>query len=439
MSLAASYWVAHHRLARPLGASGYMMLKSLLAILLLIALLSTSAAQESVTLRFLCFQDRNECDVYADLLARFSEDNPGITVAVDVTAEEEVFERELAAYDAGEPYDILRMNGSWWLTGGYVNLRPLIGETLMRTFRSAYFELLRHHPANTGIYAFPDALDMVAPFVNVSLFEQAGVALPDDGASWDEWLAALDEVVAATDAAYVLSVDNNDHRLVGPAMSLGAQYFDADGKFTLPDSDGLRDILTILHGLMEAGKTPADTLLGTGKSQEYFVRGETVMYICGSWKVEEVAAQVGADFDWAIVPNPSGPGGATGVALATWLVADIGTDQPEAVAKVFEYLLEAEVSAEFAARTLTVPAREDLAAAGIDYQTDDEVVAAALNGFAREVPNLQDQAILFDVIGERFFYYAKSNEFLRAYFAGELSLDVALARLQARLEEIKNG
>ena len=165
---------------------------------------------------------------------------------------------------------------------------------------------------------------------------------------------------------------------------------------------------------MEAGKTAADTLLGTGKSQEYFVRGETVMYICGSWKAEEVAAQVGADFDWAIVPNPAGDDGGTGVALASALVALADTAQPEAVAKVFEFLMEAEVSAEFAARTLTVPARADLAAAGIDYLTENDVVAAALNGFARETPNLQAQAITLDLHPLAPDYYEASNTFLRA-------------------------
>ena len=232
--------------------------------------------------------------------------------------------------------------------------------------------------------------------------------------------------------------------MVGPAMSLGARYFDVDKQLlALPVSlydQACETFFVILHGLdgKKARRRPIPCW-AQAASQEYFVRGETVMYICGSWKAEEVAAQVGADFDWAIVPNPSGPGGGTGVALATWLVADIGTDQPEAVAQVFEYLLDADISAEFAARTLTVPAREDLAVNGIDYQTDNEAVAAALNGFAREVPKLQDQAILFDVIGPRFFYNAKSNEFLRAYFAGELSLDEALARLQERLEVVKNG
>ena len=410
----------------------------ILMLTLLMAIAGLSAAQELVTLHFLCFQDGNECAVYTDLLARFSEANPGITVDVDVTAEEKVLERLQAAYDADEPYDIARKNRGW-LPGMYVDLHPLLGEALTTTFRPVYFELLRVLPEDTGIYAFPDALDMVAPFVNVSLFEQAGVTLPAASASWDEWLAALDEVVGATDASYVLSVDNKDHRLISPAMSLGAQYFDDEGKLTLPDADGLREFLLILRGLVEAGKTPADTLLGTGKSQEYFVRGETVMYICGSWKAEEVAEQVGDDFEWTIVPNPTGPGGGTGVALANWLAADIDTNHPEAVAKVFEYLLGTEVSAEFSARTLTVPAREDLAAAGIDYQTDREIVAAALNAFAREVPNLQDQAIRLDMSGWAGFYYEASNTLLRAFFAGELSLDEALARLQDQLDEVKNG
>lgn len=416
------------------------MKKTLFAILSLVALASLaglSAAQEPVALRFLCFQDRNECDVYTDLLARFSLENLGITVDVDVTAEEEAYERELAAYDAGEPYVIARKQGDW-MRGAYIDLRPLIGETLTTTFRSAYFELLRGSPEDTGIYAFPDALDMVAPFVNTSLFEGAGVALPDDGASWDDWLAALDQVVAATDASFVLSVDNKDHRLVGPAMSLGAQYIDEDGKLTLPDADGLREFLQILNELMEAGVTPADTLLGTGKSQEYFVRGETVMYICGSWKVEEVAAQVGDTFDWAIVPNPSGPGGGTGVALATWLVADIVTDHPQAVAKVFDYLLEADVGAEFSARTLTVPPREDLVAGGIDYQTENETVAAALNAFAREAPRLQTQAIALDLHPLAPVYYEASNTYLRQYFAGELTLEGALAGVRAQLVEAAN-
>ena len=396
---------------------------------------ASAMAQEAIELRFLCFEAGNECEVYAALLARFSQDNPGIAVAVEV-ADEAEFEAELSAgIEAGAAPDFARISNFAALKGHYLDLRPPLGELLDARFRYDYFRALRTSWRSDAqaLHGFPDALGVVAPFVNVSLFAQADVAVPGAGASWDEWLAALEQVVAATDAAYVLSVDNKDHRLVGPAMSLGAEYFDEAGRLTLPDAAGLRAFLEILHGLMADGKTPADTLLGTGKSQEYFVRGETVMYICGSWKVEEVAAQVGDDFEWAIVANPAGPGGGTGVAQATALVAFAQTDQPEAVATVFEYLLQPEVSAEFAARALTIPARADVAARGIDYQTDNSLVAAALNAFAREVPELQDQAIALDLHPQAPIYYAASNELLRAFFAGDLTLDEALAALRARL------
>lgn len=387
----------------------------------------TGLAQDAIELRFLCFNERNECDVYADLLSRFSEENAGIAVDLEVLPEAEILPALAAQVEAGAPPDIARITDLDAFEGHYLDLRSLLADpaNLREHFPDLIFRSMSGGFQNIGLYGYPDAAAVVAPFVNVSLFERAGVSLPAEGASWDEWLAALDAVVDATDADYVLSVDNKDHRLVGPAMSLGADFL-KNGLFRLADDDGLREFLLILHGLMEAGKTPADTLLGTGKSQDYFVRGETVMYICGSWKVEEVAAQVGHAFDWTIVPNPSGPDGGTGVAKLTGLVAFADTKAPEAAAKVFDYLLQPAVYAEFSARTLTIPAHLGVAASTIDYATDKETIAAALNAFAREVPKLQGQAIALDLHRLAPVYYEASNTFLRQYFAGELSLDEAL-------------
>lgn len=385
--------------------------KILIAMLWLLALASVAglgAAQEPVALRFLCFQERNECEVYADLLTRFSESNPDIRVTVEVAAEDVIHERLSAP---GHGLDIARI---------------------------ADQSVMQNRDYGLG-HGFADTAAVVAPFVNTSLFAQAGVALPGAEATWDDWLLALRQVSAATDTPYMLAVDNKDHRLVGPAMSLGARYFDEDGFLTLPDADGLRDFLEILQGLMQTGKTPADTLLGTGSSEAYFVRGETVMYICGSWKAEDVAAQAGDDFEWTIAPNPTGPGGGTGVAQFTALATFVDAEHPDAVAQVFEYLYAPDIAAEFAARTLTVPAQMNADAATIDYHTDDEVVAAALNSFAREVPKLQDQAIALDLHPLAPVYYEASNTFLRQYFAGELTLDEALAGLRERLEQAANS
>ena len=400
---------------------------------------ASALAHDTIELRFLCFSEGNECGVYDDLLSRFSEENPEIGVVVDVVAEQEMTSTLLEHMEAGLAPDIARISDFAALQGHYLDLRPQLAEpaVLDANFQYDFFGALRTSWRSDAaeLHGFPDSLGVVAPFVNVSLFEQAGVAIPAEGASWDEWLAALEQVVEATDASYALSVDNKDHRLVGPAMSLGAEFFDGAGRLTLPDADGVRAFLQILYGMMEEGTTPADTLLGTGKSQEYFVRGETVMYICGSWKVEEVAAQVGDDFEWAIAANPAGPAGSTGVAQATALVALAGTEHPAAVAKVFEYLLQADIYAEFSARTLTIPAHLAVAASPIDYDTDNETIASALNAFAREALKLQDQAIALLLHPLAEVYYEASNMYLRGYFGGEYTLDEALTELRARLGE----
>ncbi len=403
-------------------------------------MVSALLAQDAIELRFLCFNERNECEVYEDLLARFSQENPGVTVAVEVANGAEIEAQLNERIGSGAAPDIARIADFDVQAGHYLDLRPFLldAEAFAGGFQAPFLAAMRAG-AGDGLHGFPDTAAMVAPFVNVTLFEEAGVSLPEAGSDWVKWLSALEEVKAKTGVAYLLAVDNKDHRLVGPAMSLGARYFDEDGALTLADDLGLRAFLQLLQQLLALERAPADTLLGTGAAQDYFTRGETVMYICGSWKVEEVAAQVGGEFDWAIVPNPAGPAGGTGVAKATALVALAAADQPEAVASVLEYLAQPEIYAEYSARTLTIPAQLEVAASTINYDTESETIDAAMNAFAREVSNLQAQAIALDQHPLEAVYYEAANVNLRAYFAGELTLDEALGNLKARLVEAGTG
>ena len=49
-------------------------------------------AQETIELRFLCFNEGNDSEVYDDLLSQFSQENPGVAVAVDIVPQAEVGE-----------------------------------------------------------------------------------------------------------------------------------------------------------------------------------------------------------------------------------------------------------------------------------------------------------------------------------------------------------
>ena len=407
------------------------------------ALGSTALAQDAVEISFMCYENGNECSVYDDLLSRFSEANPGITVTVDPVPYTTVRDQLRVQVEAGQAPDMARITDFAGMAGFYLDLRPLMEDPslLEDNVPAAILESFRAEGDMSALHGFPDAATVTAPYVNATLFEQAGVALPSDEMdepTWDDWLAALDEVAQATGVQYSMSIDNKGHRFAGPAMSLGADFFDDEGNFDLEGDEGFRAFAMILKDLMDAGKTPAETWLGTSQysgAQDYFVNVEAVMYFSGSWQIGRFSDEIGDAFDWVVVPNPYGPGGSTGVAGGAAIVSYAQTEHPQEVAMVMEYLLQPEVYGEFSARTLNIPGHNAVAAMGVEFDTDSAAVANALNGFAAEVPKLQDQAVALNPHPLAFAYYDASNTRLAQYFAGELTLDEAMQRLQEQLDE----
>ncbi len=412
-------------------------------IALLLSLGATALAQDAVEISFMCYQDGSECDVYEDLLNRFSEMNPSITVSVDVVPYTTVRDQLRVQVEAGQAPDIARITDFAGMAGFYLDLRPLMQDPALfeDNFNAAIVGAFRSGADDNGLYGFADQLSVTGPYVNATLFEQAGVELPSDAMAeptWDDWLAALDEVASATGVQYVMAIDNKGHRFAGPAMSMGANFFDEDGNFDLEDDEGFRAFAMILKDLMDAGKTPAETWLGTSQysgAQDYFINVETVMYFSGSWQIGRFSNDIGDAFDWVAVPNPYGPGGSTGVAGGAAIVGYAQTEHPQEVAMVLEYLLQPEIYNEFVARALFIPAHQAAIEMGVDFQTDSPAVAAALVNFANEVPKFQDQAVALNPHPLAFAYYDASNTRLAQYFAGELTLDEAMSRLQEQLDE----
>ncbi len=151
------------------------------------------SAQETVELRFLCFSEGNECEVYADLLARFSQANPGITVAVEALDRTELEAQLSEQVEAGAPPDMARIADLDAFAGRYLDLRSLLEDpaSLRASFPDAVFRSMSGGLQDVGLYGYPDAAAVVAPFINVSLFEAAGVALPSAGIDWVRCVVVL--------------------------------------------------------------------------------------------------------------------------------------------------------------------------------------------------------------------------------------------------------
>ncbi len=417
---------------------------SILAVLLTLMMSSFVQAQD-VELEFRCYQDGIECDVYTDLLARFSEET-GINVVVSIVPYANIDEQLPIQVEAGEAPDLARITNFAAYAGQYFDATPYLDEETATYWAENYPAPILAAMTNegTGLGGFPDAFTVTGPYVNETLFELAGVELPDMAtASWEDWTdaaAAVQEALSTDEATiYAIGIDRTGHRFAGPAMSMGATLINEEGLFTV-DTPGYRQMAELLNRWHVEGLTPAEVWLGSGGSfaqaADYFLNGQMVVYMSGSWQVSRFASEIADNFDWAVIPNPQGEGGSTGVAGGAAVVGFADTEHPEELAQVLAYLTSVEVATEFSARTNSLSANGTVASTGVEYTAEDPVVLEALAVYGAEVPKLQDQAAGLNVHPFAFAYYRNSANRLTQYLIGELSLEDALAGLQKDIDDI---
>jgi len=417
----------------------------MLVMALLVTVIPSSAQDDEINIRFVWYNDGTEGDVMRELLDEFEAQNPGITVTMDVLPYATVRDNLRVQVESGEAPDMARITDFAGMAGFYLDLSDYLSDPALMedNFNPAVLNAFRVDAEDEGLYGFPDQLSVTAPYINRTLFEQAGVDVPSDvmeEPTWEDWFTALDEVAELTGTPFTFAIDNKGHRFAAPAMIQGTEFFDEDGMFSLNDEndEGYRDFAVTLNELIESGKSPAEIWLGGGQfasADEYFSNVQTVMYYSGSWQISKFADVIGDSFEWEVAPNPYGPGGTSAMAGGAGIVAYDQTEHPEEVAMVMEYLLQPEVYSQYSAEALLIPAHEAVIEAGVEFATEDEAIASALSAFAAEVPKMQDQALAINPHPLAFAYYDASNTRLAQYFAGELTLDEAMERLQQDLDE----
>ena len=416
-------------------------LTSALAASALVASWCGAAAFAETELRMMWYNDGHEGEVMRGLLDRFEAENPDIKVTLDVVPYKAILESLPVQLAAGQGPDIARVTDLGGLSEHLSGPNPL-------HFRSRRIGKPVSARSSSGcarrvtIARFRDSwtqLTVTGPYVNKTLFEQAGVDLPGDGATWSDWAAAVNEVASALDIAIPMAWDRSGHRVSGPAIAMGANMFDDEGNPALVD-DGLKAMATLLYdwhqdGTMSKelwGSVSGSTYLG---ANEDFANAQVVMYMSGSWQIPQFASTIGDAFDWWAVPAPCGPSACTGMPGGAALVAMADTEHPEQVGMLMDYLSSEASLAEFYGETLFIPGHLGLAKGGVEFATDDPRARHALETFAGAVPSISPVA--FDLQGypnNRIMFNALISRLGEA-IVGELDLEQAFERMTQDVEQ----
>ena len=402
--------------------------------LLLAGLLCSTSASAATQVRIMWYSDGNEGEVIADLIKRFEGENPEIDVVLDNVSYSVIKEQLPVQLEAGRGPDIVRATDIKTLAAHWLDLRPMLADAAAWDANYGdYLDWMRPEGSN-AIPGFMTQLTVTGPFVNKTLFEQAGVEMPGEKATWDDWAAAAREVAEKTEVPIPLAIDRSGHRFMGPAISMGAKVIGDDGMPIL-DDPGFRKMAEKVIGWHEDG-TMSKELWGRVSGTTYaganeeFANAEVVMYMSGSWQVGQFAEQIGDAFDWWAVPNPCGDAACSGMPGGAALVGVKYTQHPEEVTKVLEYLGSEPVLREFTERTLFVPAHKGLAGSQLDYQSESPLVQHALEVFIAETKHLAPVAVEMQAYKYQSAVYGPTISRLGQVVAGEMSLDDALVRIK---------
>ncbi|NPE57674.1 carbohydrate ABC transporter substrate-binding protein [Dickeya dadantii] len=231
------------------------------------------------------------------------------------------------------------------------------------------------------------------PFVNVTLFQQAGVPLPQPGYTLEQLMQASKQVAAKTGVAIPFTIDRSGFRFSGPAYSYGARY-DKDGLINFPDA-AAQAWIKDLKRWSDEGIFPREMWGAAGGGQyksmaDDFVNGNIVTYFSGNWQLNQFSKQIGNGFDWKMLPAPCKEK-CISMGGATFIMPFKTSKHPKEVAEFMEWLGSDAIQREIAEH-FNIIVGADIP--DLHYQTKDQHVIDGLNTARTEIANIP--AYVFD-------------------------------------------
>ena len=261
----------------------------------------------------------------------------------------------------------------------------------------------------------------VGLIINKTAFDKAGVSYPlteEDRWTWDEFMAALDQVMAANegDLDYALVIDYSQQRIRTVLYQFGSMFFDpADSKHLIFDRPETRAGIDFLLSLYEDGYSSVSAGLGTENAQQMFKTGRVAAHLAGNWVITDYMENI-TDFEWTPVLMPYETTVATCLG-GNFLYAFDGTGQEETAVEFIKWFFEPENYIQYCKDGNYLPGVKGIE---IDYDVPGlDIFVQELN--ATDAAPERDKAIESSYIGKDWGNTLRDN--LARAVAGEISAE----------------
>lgn len=296
------------------------------------------APDRSVTvLRITSWQTPAENALDLPAIRAFEAAHPGVRVENEPVANQaEYREKVITSIASGAPPDVFLMDNidvpAFVSASVLLDLRPFASRVGVR-LEDYYPNVLEIFARGEAVYAFPKGFSPVVYYYNRALFDQAGLPYPQDGWTWDEFIATARALTRDLDGDG--ATDQWGTALMRPfyawqavVWSGGGDILSADGERASGSLDSPATIsslefltsLVLTHGV---APRPNAFRAVTGNESRLFYSGRLGLLPSGHWLIPNIRPQLAAGrLRLGVVSVPRAPGAmvATPLFASAWAV-----------------------------------------------------------------------------------------------------------------------
>jgi multiple sugar transport system substrate-binding protein len=417
-------------------------MKRVLLMLAVVLMLSGCVAERPPQLTVMVFGDLAEQAAYQGLVDRFNAQQSDLrAVLLTIPGQSDYRQRVATDIAAGAPADVILLN--------YRRYAPY-AESGALTPLDAYiaaddYDLSGFYPETIEPFRYDGELMCLAQnlsslviYYNADLFAAAGVALPAADWTWDDFLAAAQQLTQDTDGdgvtdIYGLGTEVSFNRLAPFIWQAGGELVDnaaAPGRLTLDSPESRRALQWFVDLQLVHQVTPDAVAEESESSESRFLNGRLAMLLNSRRGVPTYRTI--ESFTWDVAPLPRDRQ-AAGVLHADGYCIPAAAKQPDAAWRFIAFANSEAGQAQIVTSGRTVPSRRSVAESAAFLLSDQppasNAVFIAQVDRIRAVPVHPNWPQIEDIVSE---------ELQQAYY-GNVDLDTMLQRVAARTTPLFAG
>ncbi|MCR2824388.1 ABC transporter substrate-binding protein [Microbacterium sp. zg.Y909] len=346
--------------------------------------------EEEIELQIAWWGNDERSAIMAEAIDLFEAEYPNITVVEQpVGAPDDLFNRLATDFASGTAPDVFALGGAkpqeYGAAGALLDLST-VSEQLPT---DAYPDFtLTSATVNDTLYGLPTGGNAIGVLINPTIFEAAGVELPDASWTWEDFTDIANEV-SANAGDGIVGLDLRVQDVLG---TYAAQYTETgiygwDGELTV-DADVIQQWYEMEQELVEGGGLPDPSVIvehwNVTPDLSLFGTGRAGMTFAYSNQIGAYQGGTGAEVQILTPPSSTDVSGVAVLPSQFWAIAS-ETDHPEAAALLVDWLLNQPAPAELILANRGLPFNPDTLAVVEPLLAPADALSAEYVGTVLEV------------------------------------------------------